>query len=55
MELEEATIELEALRFTYAEALTVLHEDPLRVKLAAAPYTGTQRSFLSINQLDNAK
>jgi len=54
MEAEELDIELEALCFTYAEALTVLHEDPLTVKLAAAPYTGTQWSGLSINRLDNA-
>ncbi len=40
MSSEELSIELEALRFTYAEALTLIQEEPMTVKVATSPYTG---------------
>ena len=37
---EDLSVELEALRFTYPEALTLLQEEPLTVRVASSPYTG---------------
>ncbi len=53
MEEDETLIELEALRFTYADDLTVLQEHPLSVKIAIAPYTGarTHSAYLKTFQI----
>ena len=53
MEEEETVIELEALRFTYADDLTVLQEHPLSVKIAIAPYTGAGMLFRISIDLSN--
>ena len=48
MRSEELNVELEALRFTYAEALTLLQEEPLAVRVATSPYTGRLASILHL-------
>ena len=40
MDIEDIGLELEALQYTYAEAVTVLREKPLSIKIAIAPHTG---------------
>ncbi len=47
MTSEDLSVELEALRFTYAEALTLLQEEPMTVKVASAPYTGGLAVYIS--------
>ena len=45
MDAEDIELELEALQFTYAEAVTVLREHPLSVKVAIAPHTGADNAL----------
>ena len=45
MDAEDIELELEALQFTYAEAVTVLGEQPLSVKVAIAPHTGADNAL----------
>ena len=45
MDAEDIELELEALQFTYAEAVTVLREYPLSVKVAIAPHTGANNAL----------
>ena len=47
MSSEDLSVELEALRFTYAEALMLLQEEPMTVKVATAPYTGRLAVYIS--------
>ena len=44
---EELSIEIEALRFTYAEAVTLLQEEPMTVRVATSPYTGRLAIYIA--------
>jgi hypothetical protein len=45
MEKDETSVEMEALRFTYADDLTVLSDYPLSIKIAISPHTGFRKLF----------
>ena len=45
MDAEDIELELEALQFTYAEAVTIHKELPLSVKVAIAPHTGADNGL----------
>ena len=45
MNAADMELELEALQFTYAEAVIILREHPLSVKVAIAPHTGADNGL----------
>ena len=51
MDAEDIELELEALQFTYAEAVTILREHPLSVKIAVAPHTGADNGLSDLQCL----
>ena len=48
MDAEDIELELEALQFTYAEAVTIFREHPLSVKIAIAPHTGADNGLSNL-------